>query len=129
MQWTRVALLMRLRLTLQVKTLLSLPVNLTGTGGNGTINTNGSNVASLGGLSGVGGLTKIGNGALTIQGAGSYTGGTSVAAGSIVASGTSLGGGVVSLAGGTTLQIAGIQQVVDFGDQRDHLGRQVAPAK
>jgi fibronectin-binding autotransporter adhesin len=88
---------------------LSLPIALTGTGGNGTINTNGNNVASLGTLSGAGGLTKAGNGTLTVQGTSTYTGGTTLSAGNIVASGTSLGAGNVNLTGGTLLQIAGVQ--------------------
>ncbi len=89
---------------------LSLPVNLTGTGGSGTINTNGNDMASVGGFTGVGGLIKTGGGTLTTQGASTNTGGITLGTGSIVASDTSLGSGNVNLGAGTTLQLAGVQQ-------------------
>ena len=88
-----------------------LAMNLTGTGaGKGTLDTNGNDVAVTGILSGVGGLKKASNGVLSILGSGSYSGGTDVTGGSIVASGTSLGTGVVTLSGGTSLNVQGVQR-------------------
>jgi fibronectin-binding autotransporter adhesin len=94
---------------------LDLPINLTGTGGNGTINTNGNNITVTSTLSGNGGLVKAGAGTMTVvpalyQTPSSYTGGTNIAAGALVASGSGLGSGQVNIASGGTLTVPGVQQ-------------------
>ncbi len=61
----------------------SLPVNLTGNGGNATVNSNGHAVSLSGTLSGIGGLTKSGVGTLTLSAANSYTGPTTVTGGTL----------------------------------------------
>jgi T5SS/PEP-CTERM-associated repeat protein/autotransporter-associated beta strand protein len=61
----------------------SLPMSLTGTGGNATVNTNGNAVTLSGALSGAGGLKKLGANKLTLTGADTYTGRTTIAAGTL----------------------------------------------
>ena len=61
----------------------SLPMTLTGVGGNANIDTAGYAVTLSGALSGAGGLNKIGSGTLTLSGLNSYSGGTNVAAGTL----------------------------------------------
>ena len=58
----------------------TLPMTLTGSGGNATVDTAGYAVTLSGSLSGPGGLTKTGGGTLVLGGANNYTGGTTVAA-------------------------------------------------
>jgi len=58
----------------------SLPMTLTGIGGNANINTNGHAVTLSGILSGPDGLTKSGAGTLTLSAANDYNGRTSVTA-------------------------------------------------
>ena len=53
-------------------------MNLTGIGGNGTIDTTGGNIGLSGNLSGSGGLTKVGPGTLTLGGPNTYSGPTTV---------------------------------------------------
>ncbi len=61
----------------------SLPMNLSGTGGNATVNTNGYAVTLSGALSGAGGLTKTGAGTLTLSAANDYGGTTTVTGGTL----------------------------------------------
>ena len=61
----------------------SLPMTLTGTGGNATIDTQGYAVTLSGVLSGTGGLIKSGAGRLTLSAANGYNGRTTVTAGTI----------------------------------------------
>jgi autotransporter-associated beta strand protein len=58
-------------------------INLTGTGGPGTINTTGGNISISGNLSGGGGLTAFGTGVLTLTGSNTYTGNTTVNGGTL----------------------------------------------
>ena len=58
-------------------------MNLTGTGGNATVNTNGYAVTLSGILSGTGGLTKTGAGTLTLSAANNYNGTTTVMGGTL----------------------------------------------
>jgi autotransporter-associated beta strand protein len=62
----------------------ALPMTLTGTGGNATLDTNGCAVGLSGGLSGAGGLIVQGGGSLTLSGSNIYNGGTSVDDGLLV---------------------------------------------
>ena len=59
----------------------TLPMNLTGTGGTASVDTQSYAVTLSGTLSGVGGITKLGAGTLTLSGANSYAGTTTVKAG------------------------------------------------
>ena len=59
----------------------SLPMTLTGTGGNANIDTAGYTITLSGQLSGPGGLNKIGLGTLILSGVNNYTGDTDVSAG------------------------------------------------
>ena len=62
----------------------SINMTMTGTGGNGTVDSNSYDVALSGNLTGAGGITKTGTGALTLTGANTYTGVTTVQEGSLV---------------------------------------------
>ena len=73
----------------------SLPMNLTGTGGDANVDTAGYAVTLSGNLSGSGGLSKLGAGTLTLTGPNAY-GWTRVNAGTL----NITGGGSVSNAGG-----------------------------
>lgn len=87
----------------------SVPVSLTGTNGNLTVQTadaNGTpyNITFSGGLSGPGGLTKTGDGILTLGGSNTYSGSTIMNAGQMTFSnavGTSVGS--IGVNSGTTL--------------------------
>ena len=59
----------------------TLPMTLTGNGGNATVNTAGCSVTFSGSLSRPGGLTKTGAGTLTLTGSNSYGGDTTVSTG------------------------------------------------
>jgi len=61
----------------------SLPMTLTGIGGDAKVNSNGYAVTLSGILSGVSGLAKSGSGTLTLSGANSYTGRTTVTGGTL----------------------------------------------
>ncbi|MGA2060897.1 MAG: autotransporter-associated beta strand repeat-containing protein [Thermoguttaceae bacterium] len=79
----------------------SLPVSLTGTGGNANINTAGYAVIFSGVLSGTGGLNKLGSGTLTLSGSNTYSGGTTLYGGYIAASSLgNLGSGNLTFDGG-----------------------------
>ena len=90
---------------------VDLATNFTGTGvGKGTIDTNGNDVALAGPLSGAGGFAKSSAGVLTVHNANNtYAGGTDINAGTIVASANALGTGIVTVGGGSTLQVQGQQ--------------------
>ena len=68
----------------------SLPMTLTGNGGNATVNTNGHLVSLSGSLTGIGGLAKTGSGTLTLSAANNYSGATTVAGGTLWLVGTSI---------------------------------------
>ncbi|MGD0383980.1 MAG: hypothetical protein ABSA77_10685, partial [Thermoguttaceae bacterium] len=74
----------------------SLPMTLTGTGGNGTVNTQSYAVTLSGVLSGDGGLNKLGSGMLTISNTATYGGNTTVGGGTLIFSG-GIGTGGTSL--------------------------------
>jgi fibronectin-binding autotransporter adhesin len=61
----------------------SLPMTLTGNGGNAKLYTAGYDVTLSGQLSGPGGLNKLGSNTLTLSGPNSYTGNTNVSAGTL----------------------------------------------
>ena len=61
----------------------SLPMTVTGIGGNATVNTNGHAVTLSRTLTGTGGLTKSGAGTLTLLAANNYNGTTTVAGGTL----------------------------------------------
>ena len=73
----------------------SLAMNLTGSGGNSTVDTTGGNISLSGNLTGMGGLTKIGSGTLTLAISNGYTGTT------LVSNGTLLLGNADALVGST----------------------------
>ena len=66
----------------------SLPMTLTGEGGNATINTAGYNATLSGILSGVGGLNKIGAGILTLSASDTYSGPTTISNGTLALAST-----------------------------------------
>ena len=61
----------------------TLPMTLTGSGGNATVDTAGYAVTLSGSLSGTGGLSKTDSGILVLSGTNKYTGGTTVTAGTL----------------------------------------------
>jgi autotransporter-associated beta strand protein len=85
----------------------TLPMTLTGQGGNAVVNTAGYNVTLGGVLSGdfttnVGGLVKNGNGTLTLSGDNTYTGGTTLNAGTLkIGNNSALGRGGLTVNSGT----------------------------
>ena len=80
---------------------------LTGSGGNGNINTGGNQVTLSGGLSGPGGLTVSGGGTLALSGSNTYQGGTMIDGGVLqLGNSAALGsGGLIVVVG--TLNLAG----------------------
>jgi autotransporter-associated beta strand protein len=91
----------------------SLPMNLTGTGGDASVDTAGYAGTLSGTLSGTGGLVKTGAGTLTVSAASAYTGATTVSAGALrltgsiaSSSGVSVAGGSLVLAGGTAASVS-----------------------
>ncbi len=74
----------------------TLPMTLTGDGGNANIDTAGNAVTMSGALSGVGGLNKLGSGILTLNATETYGGNTTVNGGTLVFSG-GIGSGGTSL--------------------------------
>ena len=77
----------------------SVDMDLTGTGGPGTVDTSGGNIRLSGILSGSGGLTKIGAGTLTLSGSNSYSGGTTIVDGTLIVANES------AVADGTNLTV------------------------
>ena len=61
----------------------SLPMTLTGSGGNATVDTAGYSVTLSGSLSGLGGLTKTDSGTLVLVGSNTYSGGTIISGGTL----------------------------------------------
>jgi autotransporter-associated beta strand protein len=61
----------------------TLPMTLTGVGGNANVDTAGNTVMLSGQLSGVGGLNKLGPNTLTLSGVNTYAGNTTVSAGTL----------------------------------------------
>jgi T5SS/PEP-CTERM-associated repeat protein len=74
----------------------ALPMTLTGTGGNATVNTQSYAVSLSGSLSGDGGLTKSGSGRLILTGNNSYTGLTTVKTGGTIELGANAEGTVLA---------------------------------
>ena len=100
----------------------TLPMTLTGSGGNATVDTAGYTVTLSGSLSGPGGLTKTDAGALVLAASNIYSGGTEIDNGTLVAAngtnGSTTGSGNVTLSGGTLASGAGggsISGVVRMG--------------
>jgi autotransporter-associated beta strand protein len=87
----------------------SQPLTLSGSGGNGNIDTGGYAVTLSGSLSGPGGLNKSGSGALALSGTNSYRGGTTVAGGTLVFDDS------FSLPGVGGMEFAGGNVVLNFG--------------
>jgi autotransporter-associated beta strand protein len=79
----------------------SLPMTLTGTGGNANIDTVGYAITLSGIISGNGALNKLGSGTLTLSGANTYSGGTTLYGGYIAASSLgNFGSGNITFDGG-----------------------------
>ncbi len=83
----------------------AIGMNLTGSGGNATIDTTGGWIGLSGNLSGSGGLTKVGPGLLTLGGVNTYGGGTTVAGGTLAVNGSLAS--AVTVAGGCVLSGTG----------------------
>ena len=84
----------------------ALAMNLSGIGGNGTVDTTGGNIGLSGNLSGTGGLTKIGSGTLTLSGATSYSGATAVNSGQLALTGNAgLGNTAIRIASGALFTV------------------------
>lgn len=66
----------------------TLPMTLTGNGGNANVDTAGYTVTYSGQLSGSGGLNKLGSGNLSLTGINTYTGGTNINVGNLSISST-----------------------------------------
>ncbi len=83
----------------------SLPMTLTGNGGNANIDTAGYAVTLSGVLSGTGGLNKHGSGALTLSGEETYAGNTNVGGGSLIFAGgiASNGTSLIDVESGTAV--------------------------
>ena len=81
---------------------VSLPLVLTGTGGNAAVDTQGYALTLSGILSGPGGIAKLGSGTLSLTGANTYAGLTTIEAGELLL-GPSAQGAVLAL-GGADLQ-------------------------
>ena len=80
----------------------AVPMTLTGSGGNATVDTAGYTVTLSGSLSGPGGLTKTDSGTLTLTGSDTYSGGTTLSAGQLNINATAaLGTGTFTISGGT----------------------------
>jgi autotransporter-associated beta strand protein len=94
----------------------TLPMTLTGIGGNANIDTAGNAVALSGQLSGVGGLNKLGAGTLTLSGANIYAGTTTVSAGTLaLGANNALPTGSNVILGGGTLAANGFSQTNRLG--------------
>ena len=97
--------------TLQVEENLicSLPMTLTGDGGNANIDTAGITVTMSGILSGDGGLNKLGSGTLTLGGSNSYKGNTLIKAGTLkLTSSGSIGSSpIIDVMSGSVLDMGG----------------------
>ncbi len=102
-------------LQLTKATTVALGMTLTGTNGNGKVDTNGFAVTLSGSLSGVGGLTKTGSGVLTLAGTETFTGGVFVQKGKLVlaASESNVATLDVETAAGATLSITGGTHTLD----------------
>ncbi|MCD4726730.1 MAG: autotransporter-associated beta strand repeat-containing protein [Pirellulales bacterium] len=82
----------------------SLPMTLTGTGGNANLDTGYYAVALDGQLSGPGGLNKLGIGMLTLSGENTHVGGTALSAGVLnINHAKALGSGQFTIAGQSTI--------------------------
>ncbi len=85
----------------------SLPMTLTGAGGNANVDTNGQAVTLAGQLSGPGGLNKLGAGTLTLSAANGYTGTTAINTGTLkLGSAASLASSEIDVADGATFDVA-----------------------
>ena len=82
-----------------------LPMTLTGSGGNATVDANGYAVTFSGNLSGPGGLVETGSGELMLSGTDTYSGGTTVSGGTldITAASALPSNGFVTIFGGGRL--------------------------
>ncbi|MBU4398645.1 MAG: autotransporter-associated beta strand repeat-containing protein, partial [Planctomycetes bacterium] len=85
----------------------TLPMTLTGAGGDANVDTNGYAVTLAGWLYGSGGLNKLGAGTLTLASANTYTGNTTISAGTIkLGSAASLASGAIDVADGATFDVS-----------------------
>jgi autotransporter-associated beta strand protein len=86
----------------------SIPMTLTGTGGNANINTAGNAVTLSGSLSGNGGLNKLGAGTLTLGAVNTYKSATTVANGTLVlgASGSISACSIIKVQNGATFDVS-----------------------
>ena len=86
----------------------TLPMTLTGSGGNATVDTAGYTVNLAGSLSGPGGLTKTDSGTLVLAASNTYSGGTTVAGGILQFNGTNAvpGSGSITINSGAAVALA-----------------------
>jgi autotransporter-associated beta strand protein len=85
----------------------TVPMTLTGTGGNATVDTQAYALTFSGALSGPGGLTKTGAGTLNLPAANSYAGSTTVVNGTLRVTGSIAASNGVNVAGGASLLLLG----------------------
>ena len=102
--------------TLQASGALSttLPMTLTGAGGNATVDTAGYAVTLSGQLSGPGGLDKLDTGTLTLSGANTYGGLTTVSGGTLDLVGTSSAVAWNPVLFGAGAEVDGGQLIFDY---------------
>jgi fibronectin-binding autotransporter adhesin len=86
-----------------------VPMTLTGTGGNATVDTNGNAVALSGVISGPGGLNKLGTNTLTLTAVDTYTGPTTISGGTLALGSTgSLASSSIGVAAGATYDVSAV---------------------
>ena len=88
-------------LKLKSSTTISLPISLTGNGGDANVNTQSYAVTLSGALSGNGGLKKLGSGKLVLTGSDTYSGDTVVSAGILEFTDGNLSNTAFDVAGGS----------------------------
>ncbi len=94
----------------------SLPMTLTGAGGNANVDTNGQAVTLAGQLSGSGGLNKLGAGTLTLSAANGYTGPTAINTGTLkLGSTASLASSTIDVGDGTTFDVSAVSGGYSLG--------------
>jgi fibronectin-binding autotransporter adhesin len=85
----------------------TLPMSLTGIGGDAKVDTNGFDLSLSGQLSGSGGLEKLGTGKLSLGGTNIYNGNTTISAGTLALANSSALPSTTLVFSGGTLQAAG----------------------
>jgi fibronectin-binding autotransporter adhesin len=103
----------------------SLPMNLTGIGGNATIDTPGYSITLSGILSDKGGLNKIGGGVLNLQAANTYSGTTTINSGvlALVSSGSIAASTLIDVQSGATFRVSQLTSSFNLGGTQTLKGK------